>query len=113
MEGLFGDGLVDDLCCGGDNLEEDLHWGPRLGALVDLVEFVDGVTSCSVTLFNPISPGGGGADSPIWETFLNNSKTTQDIKMKFSKFNPTLMGVIFHIMTILINLRCCHGNHLL
>ena len=45
MDGLFGDGLVDVLCCGGDSLEEDLRWGPRLGALVDLVEFVDGVTS--------------------------------------------------------------------
>ena len=31
MDGLFGDGLVDVLCCGGDSLEEDLHWGPRLG----------------------------------------------------------------------------------
>ena len=62
------------------------------------------------TCFNPISPGGGGADSAPWKTFLSNSKTAQDIKMKFSKFNPTLMGVILHIMTILINLRCCHGN---
>ena len=42
---LFGDGLVDVLCCGGDSLEEDLRWGPRLGALVDLVEFEDGVPS--------------------------------------------------------------------
>ena len=56
--------------------------------------------------------GGGGVDSP-WETFLNNSKTAQDIKMKFFKFNLTLMGVILNIMTILINLRCCHGNLLL
>ena len=57
---------------------------------------------------------GGGADSaPPWETFLNNSKTAKDIKTKFSKFNSTLMGVILHIMTILINLRCCHGNFLL
>ena len=39
MDGLFGDGLVDDvLFCGGDSLEEDLRWGPRLGTLVDLVE---------------------------------------------------------------------------
>ena len=43
MDGLFGDGLVDVLCCGGDSLEEDLRWGARLGALVDLVEFEDGV----------------------------------------------------------------------
>ena len=50
MDGLFGDGLVDVLCFGGDSLEEDLRWGPRLGALVDLVEFVDGVTSCGVTV---------------------------------------------------------------
>ena len=25
MDGLFGDGLVDVLCCGGDSLEEDLR----------------------------------------------------------------------------------------
>ena len=51
MDGLFGDGLVDVLCCGGDSLEEDLHWGPRLGAVVDLVEFEDGVTNGDVALF--------------------------------------------------------------
>ena len=62
---------------------------------------------------NPISPGGGADSDPPWETFLNNSKTAQDIKMKFFKFNLTLMGVILHMMTILINLRCCHGNLLL
>ena len=56
----------------------------------------------------------GGADSvPPWETFLNNSKTAQDIEMKIFKFNLTPMGVILHMMTILINLRCCHGNLLL
>ena len=49
MDGLFGEGLVDDvLFCGGDSLEEDLRWEPRLGALV---EFDDGVTSCGVALF--------------------------------------------------------------
>ena len=53
MDGLFGDGLVDVLC-GGDSLEEDLRWGPRLGALVDLVEFVDGITDCGVTLFKTV-----------------------------------------------------------
>ena len=40
MDGLFGDGLVDVLCRGGDSLEEDLRWGPRLGALVDLVNLL-------------------------------------------------------------------------
>ena len=30
--------------------------------------------------------------------------------MKFFKFNLTFMGVILHITTILISLRCCHGN---
>ena len=54
MDGLFGDGLVDVLCCGGDSLVEDLRWGPRLGALVDLVEFDDGVTSCGVALFKTV-----------------------------------------------------------
>ena len=57
--------------------------------------------------------GGGGGFRPPWETFLNNFKTALDNKMKFFKFNLTLMGVILHIMTVLINLRCCHGNHLL
>ena len=45
MDGLFGDGLVNDfLFCGGDSLEEDLRCGPRLGALVDLVELEDSVS---------------------------------------------------------------------
>ena len=61
MEGLFGDGLVDVLRCGGDSLEDDLRWGPRLGALVDLVEFVDGVTSCGVTLFKTVEALSRGA----------------------------------------------------
>ena len=61
MDGLFGDGLVDVLCCGGDSLEEDLSWGPRLGALVDLVEFVDGVTICGVTLFKTVEALSRGA----------------------------------------------------
>ena len=61
MDGLFGDGLVDVLC-GGDSLEEDLGWGPRLGALVDLVEFVDGVTNCGVTLlFKTVEALSSGA----------------------------------------------------
>ena len=60
MDGLFGDGLVDVLC-GGDSLEEDLHWGPRLGALVDLVEFEDGVTNGGVTLFKTIEALSRGA----------------------------------------------------
>ena len=60
MDGLFGDGLVDVLC-GGDSLEEDLRWGPRLGALVDLVEFVDGITGCGVTLFKTVEALSSGA----------------------------------------------------
>ena len=44
---------------------------------------------------------------------FHNSKTAQDIKVKFFKLNLTLMGVILHKITILINLRCCHGNLLL
>ena len=62
MDGLFGDGLVDDvLFCGGDSLEEDLRWGPRLGALVDLVEFDDGVTSCGAALFKTVEALSRGA----------------------------------------------------
>ena len=57
-----------------------MRWGPRLGAFVDLVEFDDGVTSCSAALFKGVEalsrvafflstsaelktkgPGGGGA----------------------------------------------------
>ena len=42
MEGLFGDGLVDEvLFCCGESLEEDLRWKPRLGVFVDLVEYDD------------------------------------------------------------------------
>ena len=60
MDGLFGDGLVDVLCCGGDSLEEDLRWGPRLGALVVLVEFEDGVTNGCVALFKIVEALSGG-----------------------------------------------------
>ena len=42
MEGLFGDGLVDEvLFCCGDSFEEDLRWEPILGFFVDLMEFDD------------------------------------------------------------------------
>ena len=42
MEGLCGDGLVDEaLFCCGDSFEENLRWEPRLGVFVDLVEFDD------------------------------------------------------------------------
>ena len=58
---MFGDGLVDVLCSGGDSLEEDLRWGPRLGALVDLVEFEDGVTNGGVALFKIVEALSGGA----------------------------------------------------
>ena len=67
--------------------------------------------SLTLTLINLTR--GRGRIQPLWETFLNNSKAAQDIKIKFFKFNLTLMGVILHIMTILINLRSCHGNLLL
>ena len=61
MDGLFGDGLVDDvLFCGGDSLEEDLRWGPRLGALVDLV-LEDSVTNGGVALFKIVEALTGGA----------------------------------------------------
>ena len=52
MEGLFGEGLLDEVffCCG-DSLEQDLRWEPRLGGLVDLVEFEDGVTDGGAALF--------------------------------------------------------------
>ena len=61
MDSLFGDGLVDVLCCGGDSLEEDLHWGNRLGALVDLVELEDGVTNGGVALFKIVEALSRGA----------------------------------------------------
>ena len=63
MDGLFDDGLVDVLCCGGDSLEEDLHWGPRPRALVDLVEFEDGVTNGGVALFKIVEAFSRGASS--------------------------------------------------
>ena len=59
---MFGDGLVDDvLFCGGDSLEEDLRWGPRLGAFVDLVEFEDGVTDGGAALFKIVEAFSRGA----------------------------------------------------
>ena len=62
MEGLSDDGLVDDvLFCGGDSLEEDLRWGPRLGAFVDLVEFEDGVTDGGAALFKIVEAFSRGA----------------------------------------------------
>ena len=61
MDSLFSDSLVDVFCCGGDSLEEDLRWGPRLGALVDLVEFDDGVTNGGVALFKIVEALSGGA----------------------------------------------------
>ena len=64
---------------------------------------------CVLTLSHLGGGGGGGGTAPL-KTFHNNSITVQDIKMKFFKFNLTFMGVILHIMTILINFKCCHGN---
>ena len=52
MEGLFGDGLVDEVLffCG-DSLEEDLRWDPGRGVSVDLVECEDDVANDSAALF--------------------------------------------------------------
>ena len=38
-----------------------MRWGPRLGALVDLVEFDDGVTSCGAALFKTVEALSRGA----------------------------------------------------
>ena len=55
MEGLFGDGLVDEvLFCCNDSLEEDVRWEPRLGVFVDLVELDDDQTNDGATLFKNI-----------------------------------------------------------
>ena len=55
MDGLFGDGLVDEvlLCCG-DSLEEDLRWEPGPGVFVDLVEFEDDVANDGAALFKTV-----------------------------------------------------------
>ena len=45
----------------GDCLVKDLHWGPRFGAFVELVEFDGGVTSCGAALFKTIEALGRGA----------------------------------------------------
>ena len=87
VEGLFGESLVDEvLFCGGNSLEEDLHWEPRLGAFVDLVEFEDGVTNNGTALFKTVeafrgafffstsvelktkSAGGGGAGREMMDS---------------------------------------------
>ena len=55
MESLFDEGLADEvLFCCGDSLEEDLRWEPRLGVLVDLVEFEDDVTNDGIALLKTI-----------------------------------------------------------
>ena len=62
MVGLFSDGLVSDvLFCGGDSFEEDLRWEPRLGDLVDLVEFEKGVTNGGAALFKIVEAFSRGA----------------------------------------------------
>ena len=63
MVGLFGDGLVDDVlfCCCGDSSEEDLRWGPRLGAFVVLVVFEDDVTNGGTALFKTVEAFSRGA----------------------------------------------------
>ena len=38
-----------------------MRWGPRLGALVDLVEFEDGATNDGVALFKIVEALSGGA----------------------------------------------------
>ena len=62
MEGLFGEGLVDEVffSCG-DSLEEDLRRELRLGGLVDLVEFEDGVTDGGAALFKIVEAFSRGA----------------------------------------------------
>ena len=74
MDGLFGDGLVDVLCCGGDSLEEDLRWEPRLGgggvALFKIVEALSGGAfffSTSVEL-KTRGAGGGGAGREMMDS---------------------------------------------
>ena len=63
MVGLFGVGLVDDVlfCCCGESLEEDLRWGPRLGAFVVLVVFEDSVTNGDIALFKTVEAFSRGA----------------------------------------------------
>ena len=81
MDGVFGDGLVDDvLFCGGDSLEEDLRW-------LTLVELEDCVTNDGVALFKIVEAlirgtfffstsvelktkdaGGGGAGREIMDS---------------------------------------------
>ena len=72
-----------------------------------MAESIINIAESIIKIFNP-KP----RPPPPSKTFLNNSKATQYIKIKFFKFNLILLGVILHIMTILIDIRCCHGNHL-
>ena len=62
-----------------------------LGDLTQETEQVLQVVNLNLSLSHR---AGGGFRSP-WETFLNDSKTAQDTRMKFFKFNLTPMGVIF------------------
>ena len=59
---MFGEGLVDEvLFCCDDSLEEDIRWEPRLGGLVDWVEFEDGVTNGGTALFKIVEAFSRGA----------------------------------------------------
>ena len=59
MEGLFGDGLVDEvLFCCGDCFEEDLRWEPGLRVFVDLVELYD-VANGGAALFKAVEAWSG------------------------------------------------------
>ena len=95
MEGFFcvgddrGDGLVDVvlLCCG-DSFEDGLHWEPKLGLFVDLVELDDEADGVGVTLFKTLEAlrgtffsstsvelktkgaGGGGAGHEIIDSHI-------------------------------------------
>ena len=59
MEGLVGDGLVDEvLFCCGDSLKEDLRSEPRLGVFVDLVQLNDDEANDDAALFKTVEAFG-------------------------------------------------------
>ena len=67
-------------------------------------------SACGVTLSIPGGRRGWVILASPLGFFLDNSNTLQDNEMKIFHFNLTPLRPISHILTMLIVLRCCHGN---
>ena len=57
--------------------------------------------------FNPILPGGEGADSAF---FFHHTETAQAMKLKLSDFKDTCLRHILQVIPGCYILRCHHAN---